>query len=66
MNTTPYIIGYRNSDEAVICDDTTKAIDYIVDLIEEGEDPDNIVIYKAQMVTLNIELKQTATVTLKP
>ena len=64
MNVTPIIVGYKNTDEAVVCDTPEQAADYIVNLIEEGEDPDNIVAYLSQMITVDINLKRTASVTI--
>lgn len=64
MNTTPYIVGYKNSDEAVVCEDRTQAEGYISDLISEGEDEDNIVVYSAQMISVNICIQRSAKVTI--
>jgi hypothetical protein len=64
MNTTPYIVGYKNSDQSVVCGDRLQAEGYISDLISEGEDEDNIVVYSAQMVTANISVERSAKVTI--
>ena len=65
MQTRPYIVGYKSSDEAIVCDNQEVAQVYIQDLIAEGEDPDNIVVYRGQMITANIELQRTAVVRIK-
>lgn len=64
MNTTPFIVGFKSSDKVTICEDRSQAEAHISELILEGEDEDDIVVYSAQMVSVNISIDRSAKVTI--
>lgn len=64
MNVSPYIVGRKNSDDATVCENRMLAEMHISDLISEGEDEDNIVVYTGHMLIVHIVVERSAKVSI--